>query len=164
MPPLRRGYIFSVDCTSKKCYNSVKGGAELKITSRFTVAVHTLLAIYTFQGERKLTSDFIASSTGVNPVIVRRTLQSLKAAGLVDVKAGTGGAVPVKKASEVTLYDIYSAVDCVDGNLFNFHDSPNPDCPVGRSIHRVLDPRLQKAQEAMENELKSVTLAELRIE
>ena len=136
----------------------------MKITSRFTVAVHTLLAIYTFQGEHKLTSDFIASSTGVNPVIVRRTLQSLKAAGLVDVKAGTGGAVPVKKATEVTLYDIYSAVDCVDGNLFNFHDSPNPDCPVGRSIHRVLDPRLQKAQEAMENELKSVTLAELRIE
>ncbi len=136
----------------------------MKITSRFTVAVHTLLAVYTFQGEHKLTSEFIASSIGVNPVVVRRTLQSLKAAGLVDVRAGTGGAVPVRPMSDITLFDIYSAVDCVDGNLFNFHDNPNPDCPVGRNIHRVLDPHLEKAQSAMENELKSVTLAELRIE
>lgn len=135
----------------------------MKITSRFTVAVHTLLAIYTFQDEYKLTSEFIASSIGVNPVVVRRTLQSLKAAGLADVKAGTGGAVPVREASEITLFDVYSAVDCVDGNLFNFHDNPNPDCPVGRSIHRVLDPHLADAQAAMENELKKVTLAEMLV-
>lgn len=135
----------------------------MKITSRFTVAVHTLLAIYTFQDEYKLTSEFIASSIGVNPVVVRRTLQSLKAAGLADVKAGTGGAVPVREASEITLFDVYSAVDCVDGNLFNFHDNPNPDCPVGRSIHKVLDPHLADAQAAMENELKKVTLAEMLV-
>ncbi len=133
----------------------------MKITSRFTVAVHTLLAIYAFQGKHKLTSEFIASSVNVNPVVIRRTLQSLKAAGLADVKAGTGGAIPVRQASEVTLYDIYSAVDCVDGDLFNFHDEPNPDCPVGRNIHRVLEPHLKRAQEAMEDELRSVTLAEL---
>ena len=135
----------------------------MKITSRFTVAVHTLLAIYAFEGERKLTSEFIASSVNVNPVVIRRTLQSLKAAGLVDVRVGTGGAVSVKKASEITLFDIYSAVDCVDGNLFNFHENPNPDCPVGRSIHKLLDPRLADAQAAMENELRKVTLEELRV-
>lgn len=135
----------------------------MKITSRFTVAVHTLLAIYAFEGERKLTSEFIASSVNVNPVVIRRTLQSLKAAGLVDVRAGTGGAVSVKKASEITLFDIYAAVDCVDGNLFNFHENPNPDCPVGRNIHKLLDPRLADAQAAMENELRKVTLEELRV-
>lgn len=135
----------------------------MKITSRFTVAVHTLLAIYAFESKRKLTSEFIASSVNVNPVVIRRTLQSLKAAGLVDVRAGTGGAVSVKKASEITLYDIYAAVDCVDGNLFNFHENPNPDCPVGRSIHKLLDPRLADAQAAMENELRKVTLEELRV-
>ena len=135
----------------------------MKITSRFTVAVHTLLAIYAFESKRKLTSEFIASSVNVNPVVIRRTLQSLKAAGLVDVRAGTGGAVSVKKASEITLYDIYAAVDCVDCNLFNFHENPNPDCPVGRSIHKLLDPRLADAQAAMENELRKVTLEELRV-
>lgn len=132
----------------------------MKITSRFTVAVHTLLAIYAFEGERKMTSEFIASSVNVNPVVIRRTLQSLKSAGLVEVRAGTGGAVSVKKPSEITLFDIYSAVDCVDGGLFNFHESPNPDCPVGKSIHRLLDPRLASAQKAMESELKKTTLAD----
>lgn len=133
----------------------------MKITSRFTVAVHTLLAINAFSNEYKTTSEFIASSVNVNPVIIRRTLLSLKAAGLVEVKAGSGGAVLAKAASDITLYDVYSAVDCVEGSLFHFHESPNPSCPVGRNIHTVLDPHLAASQAAMENELKSVTLAEL---
>ena len=62
----------------------------MKITSRFTVAVHTLLVIYLFGGRRKTTSEFIADSVQVNPVVIRRTLLSLKAAGMVEVKAGSG--------------------------------------------------------------------------
>ena len=46
----------------------------MKITSRFTVAVHTLLVIYLFGGRRKTTSEFIADSVQVNPVVIRRTL------------------------------------------------------------------------------------------
>lgn len=133
----------------------------MKITSRFTVAVHTLLAIYVLGKEYKMTSDLIASSVNVNPVVIRRTLSSLKAAGIIDVKAGSGGASPVKDAKDITLYDIYTAVDCVDGDLFNFHDNPNPECPVGKNIHAVLDSHLADAQAALENELKSVTLADL---
>ena len=45
--------------------------------------------------------------------------------------------------------------------LFHFHEQPNPDCPVGRNIHKVLDRRLVDAQRAMEVELKSTTLAEI---
>lgn len=133
----------------------------MKITSRFTVAVHTLLAIYVLKNEYKMTSNFIASSVNVNPVVIRRTLSSLKAAGMIDVKAGSGGALPVKDADDITLYDIYTAVDCVEGDLFNFHDNPNPKCPVGKNIHAVLDSHLKDAQTALENELKGVTLADL---
>ncbi len=133
----------------------------MKITSRFTVAVHTLLAIYVLGKEYKMTSDFIASSVNVNPVVIRRTLSSLKAAGIIDVKAGSGGAALIKDADDITLYDIYTAVDCVDGDLFNFHENPNPECPVGKNIHAVLDTHLTDAQTALENELKSVTLSDL---
>ena len=133
----------------------------MKITSRFTVAVHTLLAIYVLGKEYKMTSDFIASSVNVNPVVIRRTLSSLKSAGIISVKAGSGGAMPVKDADDVTLYDLYTAVDCVEGDLFNFHENPNPKCPVGKNIHAVLDLHLSAAQTALENELKSVTLADL---
>lgn len=132
----------------------------MKIASRFTVAVHTLLVIYQFR-DQKTTSDFIAASVQVNPVIIRRTLLSLKAAGMIEVKAGSGGASIVKDLKDISLYDVYSAVDCVDGDLFHFHESPNPACPVGKNIHAVLDQHLAAAQAAMENELKKVTLADL---
>ncbi len=133
----------------------------MKITSKFTVAVHTLLVIHMFSDTKKTTSEFIAASVRVNPVVIRRTLLSLKAAGIVEVKAGSGGARIVKDLKDVSLYDIYKAVDCVDGGLFHFHENPNPACPVGKNIHAVLDNRLSDAQAAMENELKKVTLADL---
>lgn len=133
----------------------------MKIASRFTVAVHTLLVIHTFGKEQKTTSDFIAASVQVNPVIIRRTLLSLKAAGMIEVKAGSGGATIVRDLKDITLYDVYRAVDSVEGDLFHFHENPNPACPVGRNIHAVLDSHLSDAQAAMENELKKVTLADL---
>ena len=133
----------------------------MKITSRFTVAVHTLLVIYNFSATTKVTSDFIAASVQVNPVVIRRTLLSLKAAGMVDVKAGSGGASIVKDMGDITLYDVYKAVDSMDGDMFHFHETPTPACPVGRNIHAVLDAHLADAQAAMENELKNVTLLDL---
>lgn len=133
----------------------------MKITSRFTVAVHTLIAIYTLGGEYKTTSEFLASSVNVNPVVIRRTLLSLKAAGIVEVKAGSGGAALKKDAKDITLYDVYTAMGCIEDGLFHFHENPNPNCPVGKNIHAVLDTHLLNAQTAMENELKKVTLAEM---
>ena len=67
----------------------------MKITSRFTVAVHTLLVINTFQDKVKTTSEFIAGSVNVNPVVIRRTMQSLIAAGMIDVKAATAAPLAV---------------------------------------------------------------------
>lgn len=133
----------------------------MKIASRFTVAVHTLLVIHTFGMEQKTTSDFIAASVQVNPVIIRRTLLSLKAAGMIEVKAGSGGATIVRDLKDITLYDVYRAVDSVEGDIFHFHENPNPTCPVGKNIHAVLDTHLADAQAAMENELKKVTLFDL---
>ena len=133
----------------------------MKIASRFTVAVHTLLVIHTFGREQKTTSDFIAASVQVNPVIIRRTLLSLKAAGMIEVKAGSGGAPIVRDLKDITLYDVYRAVDSVEGDIFHFHENPNPACPVGKNIHAVLDTHLADAQAAMENELKKVTLFDL---
>ncbi len=133
----------------------------MKIASRFTVAVHTLLVIHTFGKEQKTTSDFIAASVQVNPVIIRRTLLSLKAAGMIEVKAGSGGATIVRDLKDITLYDVYRAVDSVEGDIFHFHENPNPACPVGKNIHAVLDTHLADAQAAMENELKKVTLFDL---
>lgn len=134
----------------------------MQISSRFTVAVHVLICIEWFKNEYKVTSEFLASSVNANPVVIRKLLQQLKAAGIVRVVRGSGGADMARPASEITLLDVYNAVECVDGGeLFHFHEHPNPLCPVGRTIHAVLDGRLEKIQRAMEREMESVTIRDV---
>lgn len=134
----------------------------MQISSRFTIAIHVFACIDYFQKDHKLTSDFLAGSVNVNPVVIRRLLQQLKAAGLIQVARGSGGTTMAKPPEEITLLDIYRAVECVEnGELFHFHEAPNQACPVGRNIHNVLDEKLAAVQRAMENEMQSITLAEV---
>jgi len=134
----------------------------MQISSRFTIAIHIFACIDTFEKEYKITSDFLASSTNVNPVIIRKLLAQLKAANLVNVVRGSGGASIARPLNEITFLDIYQAVECVEeGELFHFHENPNPDCPVGRNIHHILDDKLQRVQSAMEKELSSITLQDV---
>lgn len=134
----------------------------MQITSKFTVAVHILTCIDIFGGQMRVTSDFLSGSTGVNAVIVRNVLGQLRNAGIVETRQGSGGAHLAKALDKITLYDIYKAVDCIDDEgLFHFHENPNADCPVGRNIHKAMDSRLEAAQAALENELKSTTLAQV---
>ena len=134
----------------------------MQITSKFTAAVHILTCIEVFGGEMRVTSDFLSGSTGVNAVIVRNVLGQLREAGIVETRQGSGGAHIAKPTGEITLYDIYRAIECTDDTgLFRFHENPNAKCPVGRNIQKVMDSRLEAAQAALENELKLTTLAEI---
>ncbi|MCM1105442.1 MAG: Rrf2 family transcriptional regulator [Blautia sp.] len=134
----------------------------MQISSRFTIAIHVFACIDTFEKERRITSDFLAESVNVNPVIIRRLLSQLKAAGLVHVQRGSGGASIAKPLEEITLLDIYQAVECIEnGELFHFHENTNQDCPVGRNIHRILDDKLQRVQKTMEAEMEKITLADV---
>lgn len=134
----------------------------MQISSRFTMAIHMFACIDTFT-DGKMTSDFMAASIGTNPVIVRKLLQQLKAAGLIEVSRGTGGVTVTKPLDEITFLDVYKAVECTpDEQLFHFHENPNPKCPVGKNIHHVLDDRLNQVQKAMEDKLATMTLADVK--
>lgn len=132
----------------------------MQFSSRLPIAVHILLAIVEFEGKEKTTSVFLAGTVNVNPVIIRNTLGQLKAAGLVSVKAGEGGSSLAKKPKDITLSDIFDAVE-KEEELFHFHERPNPNCPVGKNVHAVLDSRLFAIQEAMRKQMKSITLQDL---
>lgn len=132
----------------------------MQFSSRLPVAVHILLAIVEFEGREKTTSTFLAGSVNVNPVIIRNTLGQLKAAGLVTVKAGEGGASLVKDPKDITLLDVFDAVEKEEA-LFHFHENPNPECPVGKNVHAVLDRRLFSIQKVMQEQMKSITLQDL---
>ena len=135
----------------------------MQISSRFTIALHILTCIEEFKNDYKITSDFLSSSINVNPVVIRRILQKLKSAGIITVARGNVGSMEINKdLKDITFYDVYKAVDCVDDEgLFHFHENPNPLCPVGRNVHNVLDKRLDAIQQAMENEMKKSTLADV---
>ncbi len=134
----------------------------MQISSRFTIAVHILICIETFKNDYKITSDFLASSVNANAVVIRRLLQQLKKAGIINVKRGSGGAEMAKSPKEVTLLDIYNAVECVEeGRLFHFHENPSQECPVGKNIHAVLDVRLEEIQKAMEREMRSISIQDI---
>ena len=122
-----------------------------------------LVCMDVFKDEYKVTSEFMASSINVNPVIIRKILSQLKDAGLIEVKRGMGGATIARPLDEITFFDVYQSVDCIEENaLFHFHENPDPECPVGKNIHRVLDDKLLRIQEAMERELKAITLADIK--
>ncbi len=132
----------------------------MQFSSRLPIAVHILLAIVAFEGKEKTTSTFLAGSVNVNPVIIRNTMGQLKTAGLVTVKAGEGGASLAKDPKDITLIDIFNAVEKKEA-LFHFHENPNPACPVGKNVHAVLDRRLFSIQEAMRKQMESITLQNL---
>lgn len=135
---------------------------RMQLSSRFTIGVHILAVIDCLGNSEKVTSALLAGSIGVNPVIVRNVMGKLKEAGFISVCQGKTGVSLARPLEEVSLYDVYKAVDCVDEKgLFHFHPNPNPRCPVGKNIRRVMDEKLIRIQESMENEMRRVTVAEI---
>ena len=134
----------------------------MQISSKFTIGVH-LLAVIDYLGEdEKVTSNILASSIGVNPVIVRNVMGNLKEAGLISVSQGKSGISLTRTPDQITFYDVYKAVDSVkDEGLFHFHENPNPECPIGRNIHKAMDSKLKRVQRCMEDEMRKITLGDV---
>ena len=60
------------------------------------------------------------------------------------------------------MADVYKAVDSVnEDGLFHFHENPNPECPIGRNIHKAMDSKLERVQMCMEEEMRKITLADV---
>jgi Rrf2 family protein len=133
----------------------------MQISSRFSVAVHVLTLLAVTPAGELLTSDRMAGSVNTNPVVIRRILGQLKKAGLVEVRAAAGGTYLRRNPADITLLDVYQAVEVVEGNLFSMHDKPNPKCPVGRNIQAALDDTLRRAQAALEQQLAGVSVAQV---
>ena len=83
----------------------------MKISVRFTAAIHTLLCIMYFEKDMRVTSDFISASTGVNAVIIRKILLQLQKARLVEIAAGIGGSHFAQAADKITLLNVYNAIN-----------------------------------------------------
>lgn len=129
-------------------------------SSRFVVAVH-ILTLLDHEGERPVTSEYIAQSVNTNPGVIRRLLSQLARAGLVTSRLGAGGgALLAKPASRIRLVDVYRAVE--SPHVFALHHSPpNQHCPVGKHIQATLSTVLHRAERALEGELGDVTVGDV---
>ncbi|WP_366458037.1 Rrf2 family transcriptional regulator [Eggerthella hominis] len=138
--------------------------AFMRVGRQFTIAVHALIMIAYFSDVR-VTSDMVAESVGTNPVTVRNVYAKLKSAELLTVQRGTGFTALARPACEITLWDVYAAVetDSVD-EMFKFSDTLSGACPVGGSIRELLLIHLREAVAAMRDVLARTTLEELRYE
>jgi DNA-binding IscR family transcriptional regulator len=133
----------------------------MSISSRFSVGIH-ILALIDLNKDGISSSEYLAGSVNTNPAVIRKIMGMLKKAGLVEVHPGIAGAKLAKDLSEITLLDVYKAVNVVKENeLFSVHEEPNPACTVGRNIQDTIGPLFTSAQLALENTLRNVTLEDV---
>ena len=135
----------------------------MSANSRLTTGVHALcwLELSRRRGEPVLSSERVAASLRSHPVLVRRCLAELKAAGLVESTRGPGAGWRLSRpAAEVTLLDVQRAVD--DQPLFALHPhEPNPECPVGAGIRPVLGAVYGEITDDVERRLAGQTIQDV---
>lgn len=131
----------------------------MQISMKCSVAVHCLIFIHEAKGIAKVTSNLLAESTGSNPVVIRNILSALKKAGLITVHRGTGGAELCTDPSQITLYQIYSALE-PNGvtSMIGIHPCQERSCPVAQNIRKVLQGPYRKIEDAVQKTMESITL------
>ena len=131
----------------------------MQISMKCSIAVHCLIFIHEAKGIAKVTSNLLSESTGCNPVVIRNILSALKKAGLITVARGTGGAELCVAPSQITLYQIYTALE-PDGitSLIGIHPCEGRSCPVAQNIRKVLQKPYHKIEDAIKEAMESVTL------
>ena len=131
----------------------------MQISMKCSVAVHCLIFIHEAKGVARVTSTLLAESTGCNPVVIRNILSALKKAGLITVHRGTGGAELCANPAEITLYQIYTALE-PEGvtSLIGIHPCQGRPCPVAQNIRQVLRTPYHKIEDAVRTTMESITL------
>lgn len=131
----------------------------MQLSMKCSIAVHCLIFIYEAQGIAKVTSALLAESTGSNPVVIRNILSALKKAGLITVPRGTGGAELCVDPSQITLYQIYTALEPGGvTSLIGIHPCQGRPCPIAQNIRKVLQTPYTKIEDAVKSAMEQITL------
>ncbi|MEN2400654.1 Rrf2 family transcriptional regulator [Flavobacterium sp. MC2016-06] len=127
------------------------------ISGKFAITIHILTLLTKFPNDF-LSSDFIAGSMNLNPVLVRKEIANLKANNIVESKEGKNGGTKLSKAaSDITLKEVFEMTfDNI--NLGYAKNQPNPDCPVGKKINQNLALLYAEMNEKVSLQLNGITL------
>lgn len=127
--------------------------------TRFATAVH-IMTLLAKSPQEWLTSEWIAGSINVNPVIVRKEISVLRDAGLMISRQGKdGGCQLAKSAGMITISEIYKAVKNTEV-LGKKNQNPNPACSVGKEINVHLNTLFEETDQLVVNFLGDKSLQE----
>ena len=126
---------------------------------RFAIVLHILTLLDKANGEL-LSSEYLAGSININPVLVRKELGNLRNHHFVTSKEGkNGGSSLAKSANEITLGEVYESVRQIS-LLGNQKNTPNPKCPVGKDINMHLNNLYNDTEKVLIDQLSKQTLAD----
>ena len=127
--------------------------------TRFATAIH-IMTLLAESPQEWLTSEWMAGSININPVIVRKEIGVLKEAGLIVSRQGkVGGTQLAKSADLISISDIYLAVKNTEV-LGKKNNNPNPVCAVGRNINTHLNTLFSETDELVLKFLGNKSLKE----
>lgn len=134
----------------------------MQISMKCSIALHCLIFINEAHGRVKVTSELLSESTGINAVIIRNILSSLKKAGIINVARGTGGAELNLSPDSINLYMVYSAVEPEGlSSLIGIHNCKDRKCPVAKNIDKILHKPYMQIEESIINTMKEISLTSL---
>ena len=125
--------------------------------TRFATIIHILTLLAKHPGQW-LSSDWIAESIHINPVMVRKEFSILQHMGWVVSKKGKeGGSMLHVSSCEISLADIYRAVK--NSNVLGKKNNcTDPKCPIGKEINKELEKLFNETDEIVFNALRHKTL------
>lgn len=128
----------------------------MAVNTRFATGVHALLLL-AVEPDVLQTSEDVARQLNTNPVVIRRVFSLLQQAELVESQKGpSGGSRLARAAKDITLADVYRALD--PGDIF--HASSVNANPAGK-LNAALDQVFRDAQKSLERELAQTSLSQL---
>lgn len=127
--------------------------------TRFATAIH-ILTLLASEPEEWQSSERIAGSIDINPVMVRRELGVLHDAGLVLSKKGKeGGSKLAKESDKILLSEIFLAIKNSEV-LGKKNQHTNPQCPIGKQINAKLEELYAETDLQVIRSLERKTLAD----
>ena len=133
---------------------------SMAVNTQFSIATHIMASLGYASGE-EINSTRIAGSVNTSSSFVRRILAKLSRAGLVETATGKNGACWLARPPRgISLLEIYRAVEAP--KAFAIHQYPvEKRCIVSCHIKSALGRVLDKTQQAMEQRLSRISLAQV---
>ena len=131
----------------------------MKYPTRLSDAVH-ILAFLALHPGANLTSERIAESVQTNPAYVRQLMSALRKGGLLTSVKGHPRPALTRDPAQITLLDAYRAVEG-DKPILHQDTHTNPACGVGIHIQLAIADFYQQVQQAAEQKMGEITLADI---